>query len=193
MVILAESGFVAHLHMILLYVCVWLRTCVCMCACVCVCVCVSPGNILLGAGSVSGEIKITDFGLSKIMDDTNFSPEVGMDLTSQGAGTYWSVLFLFCFFVAVLLVLLLTLRGSHTAGWDLAYAAAFLQTHEDIILSSTSVQDPVPTVRYSLVWTWMIQYFFFFPFVNSVLPLGEILLLRAFSCHSGIHTLDFKG
>ena len=65
---------------------------------------------------MSGEIKITDFGLSKIMDDTNFSPEVGMDLTSQGAGTYWSVLFLFCFFVAVLLVLLLTLRGSHTAG-----------------------------------------------------------------------------
>lgn len=53
------------------------------------CVCAFPGNILLGAGSVSGEIKITDFGLSKIMDDTNFSPEVGMDLTSQGAGTYW--------------------------------------------------------------------------------------------------------
>ena len=47
------------------------------------------GNILLGSGSVSGEIKITDFGLSKIMDDANFSPEVGMDLTSQGAGTYW--------------------------------------------------------------------------------------------------------
>ncbi|XP_054724000.1 serine/threonine-protein kinase tousled-like 2 [Uloborus diversus] len=44
-----------------------------------------PGNILLG----SGEIKITDFGLSKIMDDENYSPEVGMDLTSQGAGTYW--------------------------------------------------------------------------------------------------------
>ncbi|GBM25672.1 Serine/threonine-protein kinase tousled-like 1 [Araneus ventricosus] len=44
-----------------------------------------PGNILLG----SGEIKITDFGLSKIMDDENYSPELGMDLTSQGAGTYW--------------------------------------------------------------------------------------------------------
>lgn len=43
------------------------------------------GNILLG----NGEIKITDFGLSKIMDDENYSPEVGMDLTSQGAGTYW--------------------------------------------------------------------------------------------------------
>lgn len=25
-----------------------------------------PGNILLGSGSVSGEIKITDFGLSKV-------------------------------------------------------------------------------------------------------------------------------
>ncbi|XP_076360720.1 serine/threonine-protein kinase tousled-like 2 isoform X2 [Tachypleus tridentatus] len=48
-----------------------------------------PGNILLGSGSVSNEIKITDFGLSKIMDDENYSPEYGMDLTSQGAGTYW--------------------------------------------------------------------------------------------------------
>ncbi|GFO41991.1 serine/threonine-protein kinase tousled-like 2 [Plakobranchus ocellatus] len=48
-----------------------------------------PGNILLGSGSVSGEIKITDFGLSKVMDENNFQPEVGMDLTSQGAGTYW--------------------------------------------------------------------------------------------------------
>ena len=47
------------------------------------------GNILLGTGSVSGEIKITDFGLSKIMDEDNYSPEYGMDLTSQGAGTYW--------------------------------------------------------------------------------------------------------
>jgi tousled-like kinase len=49
---------------------------------------VLSGNILLGDGSVSGEIKITDFGLSKIMDDS-FSPDIGMDLTSQGAGTYW--------------------------------------------------------------------------------------------------------
>lgn len=46
---------------------------------------------MLGSGSVSGEIKITDFGLSKVMDESNFQPEVGMDLTSQGAGTYWSV------------------------------------------------------------------------------------------------------
>lgn len=46
------------------------------------------GNILLGSGSVSGEIKITDFGLSKIMDEENITPD-GMDLTSQGAGTYW--------------------------------------------------------------------------------------------------------
>ena len=48
-----------------------------------------PGNILLGKGSNAGEIKITDFGLSKIMDDDNYTPELGMDLTSQGAGTYW--------------------------------------------------------------------------------------------------------
>lgn len=43
----------------------------------------------MGHGSRAGEIKITDFGLSKIMDDDNYSPDHGMDLTSQGAGTYW--------------------------------------------------------------------------------------------------------
>ncbi|KAJ6224730.1 hypothetical protein RDWZM_003275 [Blomia tropicalis] len=48
-----------------------------------------PGNILLSSGTSSGELKITDFGLSKIMDEDNYSPENGMDLTSQGAGTYW--------------------------------------------------------------------------------------------------------
>ncbi|XP_033113034.1 serine/threonine-protein kinase tousled-like 2 isoform X1 [Anneissia japonica] len=49
-----------------------------------------PGNILLSSGTTSGEIKITDFGLSKIMDEENFDHnEGGMDLTSQGAGTYW--------------------------------------------------------------------------------------------------------
>ena len=44
---------------------------------------------MLTGGNVSGDIKITDFGLSKIMDSDNYSPEHGMDLTSQGAGTYW--------------------------------------------------------------------------------------------------------
>ncbi|PFX19375.1 serine/threonine-protein kinase tousled-like 2 isoform X1 [Stylophora pistillata] len=46
-----------------------------------------PGNILLGGGTgaLSGEVKITDFGLSKVMDNSDDS----MDLTSQGAGTYW--------------------------------------------------------------------------------------------------------
>ena len=44
------------------------------------------GNILLvGTGALSGEVKITDFGLSKVMDCSDDS----MDLTSQGAGTYW--------------------------------------------------------------------------------------------------------
>ncbi|CAG09944.1 unnamed protein product, partial [Tetraodon nigroviridis] len=47
-----------------------------------------PGNILLVNGTACGEIKITDFGLSKIMDDDNYGVD-GMDLTSQGAGTYW--------------------------------------------------------------------------------------------------------
>jgi tousled-like kinase len=43
-----------------------------------------PGNILF---DVNGDAKITDFGLSKIVDtaDSNDS----MELTSQGAGTYW--------------------------------------------------------------------------------------------------------
>lgn len=50
-----------------------------------------PGNILLTEGNVCGEIKITDFGLSKVMDDENYNPDHGMDLTSQGAGTYWWV------------------------------------------------------------------------------------------------------
>ena len=49
-----------------------------------------PGNILLTGGNVlSGDIKITDFGLSKIMDEDVYNPVDGMDLTSQGAGTYW--------------------------------------------------------------------------------------------------------
>nr|XP_034171816.1 serine/threonine-protein kinase tousled-like 1 isoform X10 [Osmia lignaria] len=51
-----------------------------------------PGNILLTEGNVCGEIKITDFGLSKVMDEENYNPDHGMDLTSQGAGTYWYVL-----------------------------------------------------------------------------------------------------
>jgi tousled-like kinase len=42
-----------------------------------------PGNILFSNGGV----KITDFGLSKIMEEDGTS----MELTSQGAGTYWYV------------------------------------------------------------------------------------------------------
>eukprot|EP00116_Pleurobrachia_bachei_P009745 sb/3470007/ len=45
-----------------------------------------PGNILLvGNGDFIGNLKITDFGLSKIMENSCD----GMELTSQGAGTYW--------------------------------------------------------------------------------------------------------
>ena len=45
------------------------------------------GNILLGRGVLSWEVKLTDFGLSKILpEDTDTD---SMDLTSQGAGTYW--------------------------------------------------------------------------------------------------------
>ncbi|CAF0930549.1 unnamed protein product [Adineta steineri] len=48
-----------------------------------------PGNVLLGTRNNSGEIKITDFGLSKQMHEDAFDADDGMDLTSQGAGTYW--------------------------------------------------------------------------------------------------------
>jgi tousled-like kinase len=43
-----------------------------------------PANILF---DVYGRVKITDFGLSKIMDDSVGAS--GIELTSQGAGTYW--------------------------------------------------------------------------------------------------------
>jgi tousled-like kinase len=43
-----------------------------------------PGNILFDE---FGDAKITDFGLSKIVDSPD--PAVSMELTSQGAGTYW--------------------------------------------------------------------------------------------------------
>jgi tousled-like kinase len=43
-----------------------------------------PGNILFDA---VGDAKITDFGLSKIVETAD--PAESMELTSQGAGTYW--------------------------------------------------------------------------------------------------------
>lgn len=43
-----------------------------------------PGNILLR----KGEVQITDFGLSKIMGESQTTRD-GMELTSQGAGTMW--------------------------------------------------------------------------------------------------------
>ena len=43
-----------------------------------------PGNILFDE---FGDVKITDFGLSKILDDHDAGES--LELTSQGAGTYW--------------------------------------------------------------------------------------------------------
>ena len=46
------------------------------------------GNILLeNDGFMSWEVKLTDFGLSKILPEDGC--EDSIDLTSQGAGTYW--------------------------------------------------------------------------------------------------------
>ena len=45
-----------------------------------------PGNILMTREG----LKITDFGLSKIMEGAG-SKQGGVELTSQGAGTYWYV------------------------------------------------------------------------------------------------------
>ncbi|TKR67857.1 hypothetical protein L596_023941 [Steinernema carpocapsae] len=46
-----------------------------------------PANILLQSGTAGGEIKITDFGLSKLVKDYDDTDSI--ELTSQGAGTYW--------------------------------------------------------------------------------------------------------
>jgi tousled-like kinase len=40
----------------------------------------------VGKGALSGEAKVTDFGLSKIFENEG---DDSMELTSQGAGTYW--------------------------------------------------------------------------------------------------------
>lgn len=115
-----------------------------------------PGNILLGAGSVSGEIKITDFGLSKIMDDTNFTPEIGMDLTSQGAGTYW-YLPPECFVVgknppkisskvdvwSVGVIFYQCLYGKKPFGHNLSQAAIL---EENTILKATEVEFPAKPI-----------------------------------------------
>lgn len=45
-----------------------------------------PANILLRSGT-TGEIKLTDFGLSKMIENADDGDSI--DLTSQGAGTYW--------------------------------------------------------------------------------------------------------
>ena len=45
-----------------------------------------PANILFDDYKT---VKVTDFGLSKILEDEEGSSMTSMELTSQGAGTYW--------------------------------------------------------------------------------------------------------
>ena len=45
-----------------------------------------PANILFDAGR---GVKVTDFGLSKIVEDEGDGGGSSLELTSQGAGTYW--------------------------------------------------------------------------------------------------------
>lgn len=112
-----------------------------------------PGNILLMSGHVSGEIKLTDFGLSKIMDDEHYnSSEGGMDLTSQGAGTYW-YLPPECFVVgkdppkisskvdvwSVGIIFYQCLYGKKPFGHNLSQASILEQ---NTILKATDVQFP---------------------------------------------------
>ena len=47
---------------------------------------------------IQGEVKITDFGLSKLMAEDS---QEGIELTSPGAGTYWYAIL--CMYVCVLL------------------------------------------------------------------------------------------
>ena len=44
-----------------------------------------PANVLL----VDGTVKLTDFGLSKRMVEADVDDSGNLELTSQGAGTYW--------------------------------------------------------------------------------------------------------
>merc|ERR1712154_166613 len=44
-----------------------------------------PGNLLYK----NGTIKLTDFGLAKIMGSIGSTNHESIELTSQGAGTYW--------------------------------------------------------------------------------------------------------
>ena len=87
---------------------------------------------------MSGEIKITDFGLSKIMDEDNYSPEYGMDLTSQGAGTYWWVsvqLYTQTSFSHT--VFIQRIRNQNIFSWGRIFLVSFVLSNPDVSVSES--------------------------------------------------------
>ncbi|MGH0122098.1 UNVERIFIED_CONTAM: hypothetical protein FKN15_013017 [Acipenser sinensis] len=151
-----------------------------------------PGNILLVDGTACGEIKITDFGLSKIMDDDNYGVD-GMDLTSQGAGTYW-YLPPECFVVgkeppkisnkvdvwSVGVIFFQCLYGRKPFGHNQSQQDIL---QENTILKATEVQFPVKPVvsNEAKVMVILFNDADWFDFLFTALP-GNILLVDGTAC-----------
>lgn len=111
-----------------------------------------PGNVLLSKGSSTGEIKITDFGLCKVMNRDECGLGSELDLASQSSGSYW-YLPPECFMVgkdspkisskvdvwSLGVIFYQCVYGKKPFGNDLSQAAIL---EENTILKATEVQFP---------------------------------------------------